>query len=396
MSKLKCRRFTVGGNYNSTHNNKEIHKFWGNKRTVFTTIILPGLAIWILYTALGGILKSRTNDSTLCNIYTVNINSENEIYQRISSFFLLTPVNGNSINEYKEKIASGENSLLLIFPTCFSEIEKGITDIPGEVQLYYNSSSNISVLSYESVISILNDFESSLCNAYNINSGSDKYDLSTEGKVVSLLSNLLPMLLLGLVFSSGMTIAAESIAGEKENGTLNTLLVTPVLRRNIAFAKIIAMTIISTTSAISSFIGTIVSLPSLLNISFSEVLNTYGIRDFTKLLFTLLSSVFVMVSLMLIISAISKNVKEAITAITPFTAGAMIIGMICISFEHVENSVPMYLIPFYNTAQILFGIFKQENTSVYFVVMIIANLFFAFLGSVILTKVFKSERLIMV
>lgn len=376
--------------------NKEIHKFWGNKRTVFTTIILPGLAIWILYTALGGILKSRSNDSTLCNIYTVNINSENEIYQRISSFFLLTPVNGNSINEYKEKIASGENSLLLIFPTCFSEIEKGITDIPGEIQLYYNSSSNISVLSYESVISILNDFESSLCNAYNINSGSDKYDLSTEGKVVSLLSNLLPMLLLGLVFSSGMTIAAESIAGEKENGTLNTLLVTPVLRRNIAFAKIIAMTIISTTSAISSFIGTIVSLPSLLNISFSEVLNTYGIRDFTKLLFTLLSSVFVMVSLMLIISAISKNVKEAITAITPFTAGAMIIGMICISSEHVENSVPMYLIPFYNTAQILFGIFKQENTSVYFVVMIIANLFFAFLGSVILTKVFKSERLIMV
>lgn len=376
--------------------NKEIHKFWGNKRTVFTTIILPGLAIWILYTALGGILKSRTNDSTLCNIYTVNINSENEIYQRISSFFLLTPVNGNSINEYKEKIAGGENSLLLIFPTCFSEIEKGITDIPGEVQLYYNSSSNISVLSYESVISILNDFENSLCNAYNINSGSEKYDLSTEGKVVSLLSNLLPMLLLGLVFSSGMTIAAESIAGEKENGTLNTLLVTPVLRRNIAFAKIIAMTIISTTSAISSFIGTIVSLPSLLNISFSEVLNTYGIRDFTKLLFTLLSSVFVMVSLMLIISAISKNVKEAITAITPFTAGAMIIGMICISSEHVENSVPMYLIPFYNTAQILFGIFKQENTSVYFVVMIIANLFFAFLGSVILTKVFKSERLIMV
>jgi sodium transport system permease protein len=72
------------------------------------------------------------------------------------------------------------------------------------------------------------------------------------------------MLIIMFLFSGAMSIGPDSIAGEKERGTIATLLVTPVKRSEIAIGKVMSLSIISLFSATSSFIGIMLSLPKLL------------------------------------------------------------------------------------------------------------------------------------
>ena len=65
--------------------------------------------------------------------------------------------------------------------------------------------------------------------------GGAGYDVAEERDVAGMLVvSIVPLLLLILVFSSVMSIAAESVAGEKERGTMATLLATPIKRHDIA------------------------------------------------------------------------------------------------------------------------------------------------------------------
>lgn len=72
---------------------------------------------------------------------------------------------------------------------------------------------------------------------------------------------MLPMLLMLFLFSGCMAVAPESIAGEKERGTIATLLVTPMKRSDLAIGKILALALIALLSGISSALGTVLALP---------------------------------------------------------------------------------------------------------------------------------------
>jgi len=54
---------------------KEFARFFGDKRLVFTTILMPGLMIYILYTLLGqGIMKQfAASEDYVYQIYTVDL-----------------------------------------------------------------------------------------------------------------------------------------------------------------------------------------------------------------------------------------------------------------------------------------------------------------------------------
>lgn len=59
-------------------------------------------------------------------------------------------------------------------------------------------------------------------------------------------------------------MAPESIAGEKERGTIATLLVTPMRRSSLALGKVFSLSIIALLAGCSSFIGTFAALPKMM------------------------------------------------------------------------------------------------------------------------------------
>jgi sodium transport system permease protein len=73
-------------------------------------------------------------------------------------------------------------------------------------------------------------------------------NLAGEAQVAGLaLGRLVTLLLLFFLFSGGAVVAQDTLAGEKERGTLETLLTTAITRREIVTAKVLLVLVAATT-----------------------------------------------------------------------------------------------------------------------------------------------------
>ena len=113
---------------------------------------------------------------------------------------------------------------------------------------------------------------------------------------------LLPFLIIVLLFSSCLSIASESIAGEKERGTIATLLITPVKRSSIALGKIFAISVTAFVGAIANFIGLVAALPKLVagaNLSMSM----YNVGSYVGLLLIIATIIIIAINIIIPIMA---------------------------------------------------------------------------------------------
>lgn len=377
---------------------KELFKSFGNKRILFTTAIMPGLVIFVLYSLMGKTMANQQNIEDLNSSYIITINLPEEIKKYFEASNLeFQNVGYTRQDEMKELIKNKTEVLLVLFPDEFSVTGQDSSDLNSiqNIEVYYNSSSKLSSYMYSKVKTLINEYESSIFNLFDINNSNEQYDLASNKESVGRnLSAILPMLLMGLIYSCCLSIAAESIAGEKERGTMATLLVTPVSRVNIAMAKVTSLSIVALISGISSYIGIVLSLPSLLNLESLNILMIYNIEEYILLFFTVFSIILVIISIMSIVSAYSNTIKEATTSLSPFAALMMLIGLTCMIQTKPASHWWMYLIPLYNGVQELYGILISEINYINFTVMFVSNSVYVFICIFILSRMFNNEKII--
>ena len=205
-----------------------------------------------------------------------------------------------------------------------------------------------------------------------------------------LLAMALAMLLLILLFTSCMNIAAESVAGEKERGTMATLLATPIRRRDIALGKLLAITLIGLLIAASSMVGIFAGLPNMMGGGVN--LNVYGPVEYLLLALVVLSTALVMVMLITVVSTLASSVKEAGMYLTPLMIVVMLVGILGM-FGGVQEDLGYYLIPVYNSVQAMNGIFSFDFQAVNIAACVASNLVVTGVGVFVLQRMFDSERL---
>lgn len=381
---------------------KELARFFGDKRTAFSTILLPGLMIFLLYNFMGSALSEQyTVDEdykTIC--YTSNLPESFEASLEEMNFSLKKISAEDKLENAKKAITNKKADLLLAFPADFEQrivtYKTTSKEAAPEIGIYYNSSETTSYEAYNKMVQFLDAYESSITNRFDINASETEFDLATkEDSSANFVSSMLPMLLLIFLFSGTISIAPESIAGEKERGTIATLLVTPVKRGGIAIGKILSLSLIAILSGISSTVGTIASLPKLMSASqdgFSG--NIYSVIDYLILAAIIISTVLVMVAMVSLLSAFAKSIKEAQTMSTPLVVVITLIGVTAMFGNNAKEDLLYYLIPLYNSVQCMISIFKFNINSLHIVVTVISNLLYALAGVFALTKMFKSERII--
>lgn len=372
---------------------KELAKFFGNKRMLFTTVLMPGLVVFVLYSIMGSVLNSQNQDKVMndTNICIVNLpNTIKEILEDVEITY--QEVDSNEEKQIKQEIEDNQSKILVIFPEKFDEVCVAFNET-ASIEIYYNSSNKGSLYAYSYISNLLEEYKNTLCNIFSINNEGNIYDMASErdsaGKE---LSAILPMLLIGLVFSCCLSIAAESIAGEKERGTIAALLVTPVRRNSVALGKLLSLTVIALLSGVSSYIGVILSMPCIINVEIGKFLFIYDLKDYIVLLITLISIILIVISLMLIVSTISNSVKEASTSLSPFVAGAMLIGMSCLIQNEPAKRVGLYLIPVYNSVQFIYSVLVHKVNYLHFAMMLCSNLIFTLIFVYVLARLFDNER----
>ena len=381
---------------------KELRRFFGDRRMVLT-MLLPGLLIFVLYSVMGDTLvKGLMTPEDY--VYTVTAEhmpaSVQAMLDGADLPLTVSAAPGGDADAVREAVREGTVDLYVVFPPDFDSAVAVYDPQSGtpapEVRIYYNSSSSQSSGAYSVMTSLLDSYESALTNRFDINRSTDTaFDLATpEDTTGMFLSMLMPMLLLMLLFSGCMAVAPESIAGEKERGTLATLLVTPLRRSELAFGKIAALSLVAMVSGTWSFLGVMLSLPKLMGGEEAGLVDTgmYGVADYACLLAVILSTILVFVSLISVLSALARSVKEASGMVTPLMILVMLVSFGGMLFPNAQAGTLGYLIPVYNSAQCISGIFSLSYQPVEILLTLLSNAALTALLVLLLARLFNSEK----
>lgn len=377
---------------------KELARFFGDKRMVLTTILLPGLMIYILYTLMGDIMVNQftAEENFVASGYVVNMPTEMEsMLEQLPVEW--TDTQAGEVTGIQEQMTAKEVDILLVFPENFMEVMAAYDVTSGtaapNVEVYYNSadpeSSNVNSM----LRTLFANYEAAITNKFDVNAGTTKYDMASDKDMTGqMFAMLLPMLLMTFLFSGCISVAPESIAGEKERGTIATLLVTPMKRSSLAMGKIISLSCISLLSGLSSFIGTMLSLPKMMGGAAGLDTSYYTVGDYALLLGVILSTVLLLVALISVISAFAKSIKEASTVCSPLMILTMVVSLVPMMGAEQIKKIGMFFIPVLNSVLCMNAIFSFEVDITKIVLTIIMNIVYAAVLTVGLTKVFNSEK----
>lgn len=381
---------------------KEFARVFGDRQLLFTSVIMPGLLIYIIYSLLGsGMQKMATEGTDEMVIVRVENLPESvaPMVENLPSVVVLQQV---VLQEDIDKLESKNlNEVLARFPEAFDSIVATYDPQSGvaapNIEIYYNSANNASSRVYQMLKESLTAYEEQLSNRFDINRADveeAQFDMASDDDVLgSILSKLIPMLILMMLFSGVMAIAPSSIAGEKERGTIATLLVTPLRRNELALGKVVSLSGIALMSGISSFIGIALSLPKMIQADAAGIELHYTTSDYLVILITIMAAVLIMASVVSLLSALAKDVKNAGTMIMPFMLVVVFCGLTPMFQSGTPESLTAYLIPFYNAVQVMTSVFAHEMKWMPVIVTLAANVCYTGIAVWGLTRMFNSERI---
>lgn len=381
---------------------KELARFFFDKRLVFSILLLPGLMIFFMYSFMGSMIKKEIGKVEEHKALVYFVNSSSKIEKLVESLGMeVVPIGEERVSEVIEKIREKEADLLILFDEGFDEKVESYNVKEGkkapELQLYFNSSKNESDLAHQNLMMALGRYEESISNKFDINRNQEvQYDLATKEDITGrIFGGMMPMLLMIFMWSGCMSVAPESIAGEKERGTIATLLVTPTRRSDLALGKILALSFIAFLSGVSSFTGTFASFPKLMQGMEGGLNFSYQPLDFVMLFLVIVSTVLVMVALISIISGFAKSVKEAATLASPVMILIMIISFLpgIMNTNEAREPLHMFFLPLYNSVLSMHEVFKSNYDVAHILTTAFVNFFFAILLAGGLTKLFNSEKI---
>ena len=376
---------------------KELARFFSNKTSAFVSIALPGLLIFFMWTFMGDAMGSMFAPDMGKTPVVATVNAPASV-KAIASDSVVKVEDEASLpseDEMRERIDRGDVQAYAVFPEDFDEAVAAYDPASGaaapQVEIYFNSANPDSSQAFAMLSSLLDSYESSLSNRFDVNAGAGEYDIAEERDIAgTFVVSIVPLLLLILVFTSVMSIAAESVAGEKERGTMATLLATPIKRRDIALGKVLAITVIGLLIALSSMLGIFAGLPSIMQGAVD--MNVYGPTDYLLIALVIFSTTLLMVMLITVVSTLAKSVKEATMFLTPLMIVVMIVGILGM-FGEAEEGIAFYAIPLYNSVQSMIGIFSFDFQPANVAVCVASNIAYTAVGVALSQRMFDSECL---
>jgi sodium transport system permease protein len=382
---------------------KECKRLFSDKKLLFFGIIFQGLLIFFMYTLLGNMMGSmvQVDDDYKYKVATVNMPlSLSPLLNATGIPFEISEIGEAEIPAVKEQISKQEMDALVEFPANFDEavsaydLATATTPAP-QIEIWSNGGTMTSLNADATLKNMLEGYERSLVKKFDINGDPNvNYDLNKGSDFgMVLIMSMMPMLIIMLIFQGCMVIAPESIAGEKERGTLGTMLATPARRTDMALAKVVSITLFGFLGALATFTGLMLSLPRMVQAE-GMTIEGYTVREYFLILLITISTVLVFTALLSVLSASAKSVKEANSYATPFLMLSVVLGISGMFTGGAVEGFYYYLIPIFNSAQSLNAIFNLKINAVNIAVTSLSNVAFSLLLVGVLALMFGNEKIV--
>lgn len=394
---------------------KELKRVFGDKKMVFSLFILPIILIAGIYGVMFFLIgkeKSSINEH-VSEVYIQNMpDNFSELMAGHTDCKINTIPAGESVESYKDGLLDGTYDLVVVFPENFYENFKNAdagSALP-DIKTFYNPSENNSgeartrftgtyLEEYKQIL--LKERFGSLDYAMVFSVNADNPDMIVQDKdkaTGKILGSIIPYLITILIFAGAMGLGVDTIAGEKERGTIANLLISPIKRVDIIMGKIVSLAIVSVLSAavyVISFIGSAVVLSGMGGMG--EMVNGLSLNFTTvqiiQFVVLLLGLVLLYVGIIGFVSLLAKNVKEAQSFIMPVYIIVMFAGMITMYSGEVTSG--SYMIPVYNTSAAFKGIFERTITMNQYLTSTIITYAFAGVMVWLMAKAMNSEKIML-
>ena len=321
---------------------KELTDMIRDRRTIFMMVVMPLVVIPLLATTAIKLTQSqieKAKDKEL-RVAVIGETAAPELFKRLSkeeNFFLVTMTNADSA-----RAMTAEQTLdgVVIIPQDFSEFVEG--DKQATIRLIFKSSESLNAARrrIEAIIDqydreIVNErigrlqLDETLFDAIAI----EREDVaSTEEKFAENAGGFLPYIFIIFGFMGSIYPALDLGAGEKERGTLETILSSPASRFDIVMGKFLVVVLFSIATAFLAMLGVLIMvyqfLPTIETNITQTVMDMLGPRRIFIIMSMVLPVSAFFAAMALAISIFARSFKEAQSMMAPLNIIIILPAMI--------------------------------------------------------------------
>lgn len=396
---------------------KELKRIFTDRRMILFLVVVPLVMLPAMYSIMARMDEAK--DSDIASYRSTISLMEGTGNREVSGMFIeaLSDVNtsvenvdSHQLQSIKSSIAEKEKELLVVLPdSMVSFLESSST---FDVSIYYNSASDYSQYTFEKVREALTSLSDDIVrrrladrgisdevlSVLTVNEAPAQYDLAPEGSVIGkIIGVLLPFFILIYLFANSMKVGLDSVAGEKERGTLAILLVNQVDRLAIVIGKMLSVMVAAIVGAASSVMGLIIASRYFMSMfgGTGEAMSSYSMSTLGIIQFTVVTIplAVLVASLVLIVSTYARNTKEGQGMIMPVYFIVMIMG---ISTMQTGDVAPGWMTstPIFNSLIALKSVFMNDAS---WGTVLTASLSSAVLAGILIyltLRLFSSEKIL--
>ncbi len=369
---------------------KELREMFRDKKSLSMMLVIP---IFVPLIVLG-----------MSALFEVQANKDIEEYNKIGFAYELSEEEKNIAKELNIEVTEGnENELKTKYEN--DEIDLYITK-DGNKYILNGNDSEVTTYAKTLMESYFNVYKEYLQSGYlqanNVNPNDVLNIISVEENIteeenmfVSYIRNYAFVFIIMAITVSATYPATDTTAGERERGTLETLLTFPIKSKDIIVGKFLAVTIASILTGIISLILAIISV--------AIAQNAFSIYEGLNIMFSpisILLSVIIIIAYSFFISGLciaiassSKTFKEAQSALTPLTFISLFPGMIAFMIG-VTGTPLLSIIPFINYVVVFTDTSAGNVDWLNIALMVISTIIYISIVLTYIIKQYKSEKIL--
>ncbi len=369
---------------------KELRELFRDKKSLAMMLVIP---IFIPLLVIG-----------MSALFEAQVSKDIEEYNKIGFAYTLTDVEKTIAEEINIEIINGNEEELK------NQYEEGKIDLyitKDENKYIINTDgSDTSTYSSNLMETYFNTYKQYLQQNYlrqnNLNPDEVLNIITVEETMVeqdnyfaNYIKNYAFLFIMMAITVSATYPATDTTAGERERGTLETLLTFPIKSKDIIIGKFLGVTISSIITGIISLILAIISLVVTKNMFsiYDGIDVMYSPSTIIFAIIVIIAYSFFISGLCISIASTSKTFKEAQSALTPLTFISFFPGMIAFMMGITTTPI-LSIIPFINFTLIFTDINNGTIDILNIILMAVSTIIYISLIFTHIIKQYKSEKVL--
>jgi sodium transport system permease protein len=390
---------------------KEMTDTLRDRRTLIFMLLIPIVAIPLLIMGLSSLMVSQVT-KVREEVSQIVIQGEDFLPEDLRSMFAEAP--GLSVKDESEfegkdimdELKEGNLQALVVIPEGFdSDLEH---ENPAQIKIFYDEAEMKSEFAEGKVKDVLSEYKEQL-----VEKRMKQRDISTEiltpfttkSQNVAPLKKMagkefgafLPYLIIIMCFMGAMYPAIDLAAGEKERGTLETLLVSPATRSEFVVGKYLVILVTGIVAAFLSLGSLIFSLNYMVEDLLKGLTNMLAIEldvnTIVLMFLIILPLAGIFAGILLSVSIFARSFKEAQSYVTALNMAVILPAVISL-LPGIEMSYKMAIIPIINASLIMKDAISGSIQWNYVLVALLSNAILAAVALLFSKKWFERESVL--